>query len=312
MGGFQHFEHPDQPAEPGSEENKYPTRGVGRFVRILEFNDVYRHRLETIIPFTTEKEIKDKGKSDGISKFVVLLQTSWFIIQCIARGIKHLPLTELEIVTLAYAMLNFFVYVFWWDKPRGVGCPVRVYEQMSPAGTGRDWGSAPLRVVAKVFGYIVGSQDRHCDLFEKRKVPMFWAGGSTDSTSGNKVSLAAAFGPSILGIAFGAIHCIAWSYVFPSHTELILWRVCSVAMTAVPLVATLSAVSFLAADKNPAKAVEVVVLTVFFIGVALILLSSWLYIAARIATIVMAFTTLRSLPSEAFTVVDWTTFIPHI
>jgi hypothetical protein len=154
MGGFQLFEHADQPTELGSEKNDYLIRDVGKFVRILEIQDVLQHELETIIPFTTEKEIKDRGKSDGISKFIVLLQTSWFIIQCIARGIKHLPLTELEIVTLAYTMLNLFVYIFWWDKPRDVGCPIRIYKNLSTNNKAAEWEPGVLGIIEKVLTYI--------------------------------------------------------------------------------------------------------------------------------------------------------------
>ena len=61
----------------------------------------------------TKAEIQDKGKSDWLAKSLVLLQTSWFIMQCIARAHEHLPVTHLEIVTLAYAAMNFVIYVFW-------------------------------------------------------------------------------------------------------------------------------------------------------------------------------------------------------
>ena len=61
----------------------------------------------------TEEEIKDRGKSDWLAKSLVLLQTSWFMMQCVARAIEHLPITHLEIVMLAYAAMNFVIYIFW-------------------------------------------------------------------------------------------------------------------------------------------------------------------------------------------------------
>jgi hypothetical protein len=300
MGGFQLFERPDQPSQRVSEKSDHATHAVGSFVRILEVKDALRHQLETIIPFVTEEEIKDKGKSDALSKFIVLFQTSWFIIQCIARGIKHLPLTELEIVTLAYAMMNLFVYIFWWDKPRDVGCPIRVYETLTTSYTAEEWETGVVGIFQKVLIYVLGFQEQFLVLSRERRVFMFWSGGIEDVDAGSTVSVQAALGPSILGIAFGAIHFIAWPYVFPSHTELILWRVSCVAMTVVPLFSTLACASL---EINQ---------MVFLSSATLLGLSSWLYIAARIAAIVMAFTTLRALPSEASTVVDWTTFIPHI
>jgi hypothetical protein len=308
MGGFQLFERSDPPSQLADERNDHATHAVGRFVRILDFRDVLEHKLETIIPFVTEEEIKDKGKSDALSKFIVLLQTSWFIIQCIARGIKHLPLTELEIVTLAYAMLNLFVYIFWWDKPYNVGCPIRVYESLSTSHTQEKWETGFFGILQRVFNYVLGAQDQFLVLSQQRKVPMFWSGGVENGDSGDLVSFRAALGPSILGMAFGAIHCIAWPYVFPSHAELNLWRTSSIVMMAVPLICATFCSITTPNDLNT----HVLLILIGLLWVPLLALSSWLYIAARIATIVMAFTTLRALPSEAFAVVDWTTFIPHI
>ena len=72
----------------------------------------------------TKAEIKDKGKSDWLAKSLVLLQTSWFVMQCIARAREHLAVTHLEIVMLAYAAMNFVIYIFWWNKPLNVNRPV--------------------------------------------------------------------------------------------------------------------------------------------------------------------------------------------
>ena len=77
----------------------------------------------------TEAEIRDKGKSDWLAKSLVLLQTSWFVTQCIARAIEHIPVTHLEIITLAYAAMNFIIYIFWWNKPLNINRPVRVFRK---------------------------------------------------------------------------------------------------------------------------------------------------------------------------------------
>jgi hypothetical protein len=306
MGGFQLFKRPDPPPpRPIDQEKDNITQDLGSFIRILDFRDVLQHELWTIVPLTSEAEIKDRGKSDGIGKFIVLFQTAWFIIQCIARGIKHLPLTELEIVTLAYSMMNFFVYIFWWDKPRNVGCPIRIYENLAPNHMSEERDSGLWEIVVQVMFYIIGAQDQFTVLPQERRVPIFWSGGVEDSDSGWIASLHAALGPSIVGMAFGAMHCIAWSYEFPSHTELVLWHISCVTMMAVPLLSAV-ACALVSIGESPQ------VIVIFAACLILLVLSAWLYIAARIATIVMAFTTLRSLPSEAFTVVDWTTFIPHI
>src|SRR6266511_3694274 len=75
----------------------------------------------------SEEDIKDRSKGDFLSKVIAILQTTWFILQCLARGQQRLALTELELVTLALASLNAVTYAFWWHKPLGVQEPMRIY-----------------------------------------------------------------------------------------------------------------------------------------------------------------------------------------
>ncbi|KIM22219.1 hypothetical protein M408DRAFT_332995, partial [Serendipita vermifera MAFF 305830] len=191
MGGFHLFRLPaDAPSIPLPLETSQPSNFVipsGRHSRRedvlvcpLKFDDFSVDILEIIAP--TETELKDRGKSDGLTKIIVLFQTLWFVIQCIARGTQHLPLTELEVVTLAYATLNFFIYVFWWDKPRNVECPIRVYKT-STASHGESGGKAEewdenwvARWMDKIFQYITGGQDQYVTMSEERSIPMFWSG----------------------------------------------------------------------------------------------------------------------------------------
>src|SRR6266542_677188 len=79
------------------------------------------------LPKIPASDIKDRSKGDFLSKLIAILQTTWFIFQCIARGQQRLALTELELVTLALASLNAITYIFWWHKPLGVQEPVRIY-----------------------------------------------------------------------------------------------------------------------------------------------------------------------------------------
>ncbi|KIM24425.1 hypothetical protein M408DRAFT_76018 [Serendipita vermifera MAFF 305830] len=274
----------------------------------LKYEDVPVDILKIIAP--TETELKDKGKSDALTKIIVLVQTVWFVVQCIARGSQRLPLTELEVVTLAYATLNFFIYVFWWDKPQNVECPIRVYktatEMHGESGEMADKWEENWAWLGKIFFYTVGGQDSFVTISEKQSIPMFWSGRLSDH-----LLFGAGLGPSILGSAFGAIHCVAWSSEFPSRPELILWRISCIAMITVPFtVAILCAMMAMGLrEGNDLNNLEVAILIICFF---LIILSAWLYIASRIATLVIAFTTLRSLPPAAFTTVNWTTFIPHI
>ena len=321
MGGFHLFKLPDGAASfPLSLESSKPSDFVvpsGDHTHVDEI-PLYPLRMGTLpvhilkITAPTEIEIRDKGKSDALTKFITLIQTAWFVVQCIARGIQRLPLTELEIVTLAYAMINFFIYVFWWDKPRNVQCPVRLYMTTKPTPEKdealEEWpDNWAVSLAQRILSYSVGQQDGYVDLAQQTSVPMFWS-GRLDDTLLSYASL----GPSILGAAFGAIHCIAWWSDFPSHVEMTLWRISCIGMIAVPMSAAILCATINYEDYGLPIWIRVPAVMIMFLAIFVLIVSAWLYIAARIATLVIAFTTLRSLPPSAFIVVDWTGFIPHV
>jgi len=73
----------------------------------------------------TEARINDHSKADSFAKGIALLQTLWFIVQCVARfADRHLVLTELELVTAALAVLSLVMYALWWNKPFNAEIPI--------------------------------------------------------------------------------------------------------------------------------------------------------------------------------------------
>ena len=104
---------------------------------ILTFDTLTRLvEAKTIdLPRLTKADIQDRGKGDALSKGLVVVQTTWFILQCIARWIQHLPVTELELVTLAFAALNGVMCFLWWDKPLDVrrSFPIYLKKERDPS-----------------------------------------------------------------------------------------------------------------------------------------------------------------------------------
>ncbi|KAF8659682.1 hypothetical protein AX16_001808, partial [Volvariella volvacea WC 439] len=117
-----------------AEQNKHRgwTRTHGFFLQMgglvqLAADSTYRVVCDVDgveIPRIPEKEIRDRGKGDILAKAIVILQTTWFVAQCIARHVQGLVLTEIELVTLAFATLNVITYGLWWDKPLNVQYPI--------------------------------------------------------------------------------------------------------------------------------------------------------------------------------------------
>ncbi|KAJ7730098.1 hypothetical protein DFH07DRAFT_945486 [Mycena maculata] len=52
----------------------------------------------------------------ALSKGVALAQGLWFVTQCLARVSQRLPITHLEVSTLAFAVTNVFIWSMWWYK----------------------------------------------------------------------------------------------------------------------------------------------------------------------------------------------------
>ena len=311
MGGFHLFE---RSSEETSNDGRCIPQEDDNPLHPLGERDLLHYAESIVMP--TKAEIMDKGKSDWLAKSLVLLQTSWFVMQCIARAIEHLPVTHLEIVTLAYAAMNFVIYIFWWKKPLNVNRPVRVLRKYEPRET-QPRVNEPISEARKltweairkglttVFRLIVAGEDRDVNLSHEGRVPMFWA----DTTDRDYVVIADSIVLGV-GVCFGAIHCIAWRFSFPTHIELLMWRISSIAITAVPVYIPLILVFGLAFGwLVGAQMSEKLVLIVFCFGP---LVGVILYILARAVTLVLAFTSLRDLPPGAYETVHWTTFIPHI
>ena len=89
--------------------------------------------------FTTIKEeyIQDRSKGDGLAKALVIMQTSWFVIQCIARKAEGFAITQLELVTVALAVLNGIMYFLWWNKPLDVHSTIAIYDSEKPTSNQR-------------------------------------------------------------------------------------------------------------------------------------------------------------------------------
>jgi hypothetical protein len=326
MGGFMEYNgnEPVQTLLP-SQLKGYSLTGNGDFPRIAI------------------EEIQDKSKGDIISKGLVVLQTGWFVTQCIARGAQGLPITELELVTIAFAGLNFVMYWVWWDKPLNVRRAVRVYKKRDTNDPSTDGLIAtkeggfwpPLRrslsalrsaiasawqdegwhlvwqvpLIVMLLGPLtpvmqlnraVGGYDGEDDIIaDEKRIPTFYPSMSIGWNSANTDSLLMISIASI-AVVFGAIHCIAWPFPFPSDTERILWRVSSVVITSLPITAIPLLVLLGRIAGSWADVIRLVI-----VGLSVV------YVISRIFLLVLAFLTLRALPPDAYRSVQWTALIPH-
>lgn len=244
----------------------------------------------------TSDELENQSNGDALSKGVAILQTLWFVMQCIARRIEHLPVTSLEVMTLAYTVITVAMYIVWWDKPLNISCAVRVPEEEV-----KDEEVFDDSVWQRIMGYVMGFQDDFATLRQCTRVPTFWAGNAdgNDATTADAIAL-------LVAMAFGAVHCMAWFDSSQSHLEQQLWRASAIAIITAP--AALVLVLFLQLPLMEKISEETVYI---FIG-SLWVLIALIYAAARLALIVISFTSLSMLPVAAYQTVQWTAFVPHI
>ncbi|KAL8690431.1 MAG: hypothetical protein Q9218_004120 [Villophora microphyllina] len=85
------------------------------------------------LPNISTEDILDKNKSDNVSKLLSILQALWMLAQIISRLACHLPVTLLEINTLAHIMCAIIIYALWWSKPKLINEPTRLEGDWVPA-----------------------------------------------------------------------------------------------------------------------------------------------------------------------------------
>jgi hypothetical protein len=471
MGGFTLIDPDQKYAEP-NEQNA-----------IVLTLDYFKKNPDIEIPEISAADIEDRSKGDALSKIIAILQTTWFIVQCVARGQQRIALTELELVTLALASLNAVTYAIWWHKPLGVQEPIKIYLKMkvvekkgptrqvgvsafsvedserfagrwpylfqryhrkslkdinenlswinevlrNPCQVGPAAFLAALSVVPFSLTYVitfpffvlfplgivlllrivqtepvrrqVTSPSRGLlatRIVESLQIFRYWLmsvvskfvenrlaeifGAGHPGRSGVVIDLLgwyillpllfiflflfiivlipfstffflvsfifiAVFGivttssirpgashvPSfyapitqsdrwsrmvvfaLFGVIFGGLHCVGWSFEFPTHTEQTLWRSTSLAITAIPLI--VAPIDFLLATRLRSRDIKscgrlerVAFLTLDLIMTILL----FIYVPARLSLIAQALALLRSQPPSALTAVVWTKYLPHL
>ena len=76
-----------------------------------------------LLPDLSEASILNRSRSDGLGKALLIIQLLYFCISCAARWAQSLPLTLLEVATLARAVCAIATYLVWWKKPFDVAEP---------------------------------------------------------------------------------------------------------------------------------------------------------------------------------------------
>ncbi|KAJ7136919.1 hypothetical protein C8R44DRAFT_976331 [Mycena epipterygia] len=243
-----------------------------------------------------EVEITEKSKGDALSK------------GCLVRAAQHLPVTEIEIATLAFAVANIFIWALWWWKPLDVERPITVGPGPELQDSEDERSITLLDEVKAATGWNYPSYSP----LSSTSVPSFYCTNEKAVMPDNKRAMLIAMGCGV-GVIFGGIHCAAWKAVFPSAVEMWMWRCSSLFIVAFPpLVASINIpAAVLHFDERDwerwLKDFPRVDLALDSISILLMAI----YLISRLVLIILPFITLRALPARAFVDVDWSVYIPY-
>ncbi|KAJ7752863.1 hypothetical protein B0H16DRAFT_1459587 [Mycena metata] len=219
------------------------------------------------------------------------------------RASQHLPLTELEVATLAFAVLSVVIRLLWLHKPLDVQQPIVVARSEVDIDPLQEEGITPpsdsFTRGNKISSGFTGNYEEYSPL-SSTSVPSFYSIDIDAEYLGPIENTAGVFGVATI---FGSIHCAAWNALFPSMAEMWIWRISSVFIAAYPALTTLLIV--LDAWAPSIDIAEAVFVFLFVFGLVV-------YPLCRLFLIILSFTTLRSLPPSAFVNVNWSNYIPHL
>lgn len=291
-------------------------------------------------------DITDKSKGDSFTKAFVVLQTAWFVFQLIARATEGLAVTELEIMTLAYALSCFLLYVLWWDKPYDVQTPMLVKSNCRPPRT-EDLPSQqpqppPEDLQPQQPQPYVPVQRKPSLLVFQRVLSKDWImfadgiifeGANMRSlkedhrTMRDNVIIRVVFVGS--ATVFGGIHCIPWNFRFPSTLEGIMWNTSAAIIAGAPpimwymlaliglLMKQLRAYDSKALQPDPHPALcrspqhVIMAVTTMMLQLAHLILII-MYCLARFILLIQAFVLLRDLSPSETRPISWPSLIPHV
>jgi hypothetical protein len=255
-----------------------------------------------------EEDIMDKSEGDALFKGVALAQGLWFTAQCLARVSQRLPITELEVATLAFAVVNVFMWLLWWGKPHHIQRPIPIGP--SEWRQGNESAANLLTLWDKFMALLIGSySDSISNEISSTSgsftaVPILWS-MDQDKIDGPMGAIAFLM-QSLVGTLFGAIHCAAWNANFPSTAEMWAWRASSLLVAGTPVIGCIGALASIFDDETiPFRDATRILKFVFVPAIPS-------YFLARTFLILIPFTTLRALPPGAFIDVDWSVYIPHL
>ncbi|KAJ5520576.1 hypothetical protein N7463_001029 [Penicillium fimorum] len=225
---------------------------------------------------------------DDHNGVVVDVHSAWRAIKP-----KSLPTSQLEIFTLSFAICSSITYVMLISKPQDVRTAYTIKAVRHPSAEDLIYmaNAGPLGYGPK-YNVWIPNDATHRDV--QKKAPVY------------VMSMACLFAL----VLFGATHCVAWNFEFPTALEKLFWRLSSV-ITALAMPFAYLTDRILYPSSLKVFKVESQPTILELVERALMLLIVVMFILARLFITVEVVRSLVFLPPGAF-IGTWTANIPHI
>lgn len=268
------------------------------------------------LPDISREEIWDKSKADVFAKAAASFQAAWLIAQVIGRLIQGLPITLLEVSTMALVSCTGAAMFFWFCKPLNVEtptilrCATTVAEILLLAGekASTPFKDTPLDFIeSKIY---TSSQLPLAKYWGVQQRPLPRLPNDRDS---RLHSLRIVVFLAVPTASFSLLHLLAWNFDFPTRSEQLLWRWTCISMGIILGIGCfVEAASIVFDGYTTSGLTNLNGYKLRWPTNILFFLPGFLYMSARLIVIVEVVISLRLLPDGCFEVVQWSQLLPHL
>lgn len=230
------------------------------------------------IPQITPESIHERSKADFFANMITLIQVLWFVVDTLGRVAQRLPISTLELSTLAFVSCAAVIAFFWWHKPLDLRSTTVI---MIPLDKERrfldnfdrlEFACTEQELAEQINAKSFFSRAHESEAIRYGGIHFVW-----------------------IGCLFSGIHVVAWNFSFATLVEKMMWRACSIA----GCVCVIVSYSFLfIPNRTLSLALNVGLITP-------------IYITTRLFLIVQVLVGLRSLPGGVYQDVNWSNLLPH-
>ncbi|RAK82203.1 uncharacterized protein BO72DRAFT_420195 [Aspergillus fijiensis CBS 313.89] len=188
------------------------------------------------MPDMGQMAIEERNSADTLSRLIAVSQAFWFLVSTFERFRLGISVTTLELTTVAFSLMMLATSITWFHKP-SISRPrhistkndITTHPQLPD-----QWYRTPLEYISHDrFGidihwkyYTRITHILRMPIFSRRVRSRPWDRFPSDTWLRPEYK----YSPLaiIILLGFSALFLVAWDFYFPTYTEKVLWRICSV------------------------------------------------------------------------------------